>query len=697
MRAFIAAVLLVGASGSAFAQTLACNPKAPRTDPGSGFAAFGATEQALARAGNSGPGWEWALGTDTGGASSVRGSADWSSGKMFAWILTYSGTGSASLIVRDGASTVLSLDYPSGMDAGNALQLQAALNPSIGPDMTVVANVATINDKAAAGALTVTGSNNASSQALHFYYPPMSQGFTAQGNVRLSYATLPSGSRVEFTLKAGTLPCTNQAPTVTLNAPLAGAILQAGSASTLTAAATDPDGTIAKVEFFANGTSVGTAAAVPYTIQWIPQAGNYSLTVVATDNAGDETTSSAVAVFGNAQPMVSITTPASGTILQPPGALTLSATAADSDGTVSKVDFYQGATLLGAVTSAPYSFSIASLPAGLYSFTAVASDDRSGSTTSAPLAVTINAPPTVTLTSPTANASFKAPATISLSATAGDTDGGVSSVGFYNGDTLITTLTAAPYALSWTGVPQGSYTLTAKVTDNTGAVIASDPVNVTVTAAVAQLYFIEVDHLNTPRLVANAAGTTVWQWNQQEPFGDNVADENPSGLGNFDLPLRLPGQRYDQEIGLHYNLARDYWPDGGRYVESDPIGLRGGMNSYVYVRSTPVKYSDKFGLETCGSGWNDPVVPDNPLGYPFSGCCSAHDACYDDCKNQPPKAQCDGNFYDCMMSKCTSYTGVSKWACERLAATYYEAVVTGGGAAFQNARSKCTTPNCGKK
>jgi hypothetical protein len=49
------------------------------------------------------------------------------------------------------------------------------------------------------------------------------------------------------------------------------------------------------------------------------------------------------------------------------------------------------------------------------------------------------------------------------------------------------------------------------------------------------------DYLNTPRLVADAAGTTVWKWDQQEPFGNNVADENPSGLGAFDLPLRPPG------------------------------------------------------------------------------------------------------------------------------------------------------------
>lgn len=87
---------------------------------------------------------------------------------------------------------------------------------------------------------------------------------------------------------------------------------------------------------------------------------------------------------------------------------------------------------------------------------------------------------------------------------------------------------------------------------------------------------IEVEHLDTPRLVADGSGTTVWTWDQQEPFGDSVADENPGGLGNFDLPLRLPGQRYDQETGLYYNYYRDcYDPALGRYCEGDPLTTAG--------------------------------------------------------------------------------------------------------------------------
>jgi uncharacterized protein RhaS with RHS repeats len=68
----------------------------------------------------------------------------------------------------------------------------------------------------------------------------------------------------------------------------------------------------------------------------------------------------------------------------------------------------------------------------------------------------------------------------------------------------------------------------------------------------AHAYFIHADHLNTRRHVADATGTTVWRWDKQEPFGNNVADENQAASATFDLPLRLPGQYFDKETNLHY-------------------------------------------------------------------------------------------------------------------------------------------------
>lgn len=122
------------------------------------------------------------------------------------------------------------------------------------------------------------------------------------------------------------------------------------------------------------------------------------------------------------------------------------------------------------------------------------------------------------------------------------------------------------------------------------------------------MYFIHVDHLNTPRLVANQSGQTVWRWDQQEPFGVNVPDENPFGLGAFEFPLRFPGQYADKETNLHYNYFRDYDPGLGRYVQSDPMGLRAGLDVYAYGTSNPLRLTDPLGLLAAepgalASGW----------------------------------------------------------------------------------------------
>jgi len=100
----------------------------------------------------------------------------------------------------------------------------------------------------------------------------------------------------------------------------------------------------------------------------------------------------------------------------------------------------------------------------------------------------------------------------------------------------------------------------------------------------------------------------VWRWDQAEPFGDSPADENPSGLGAFDLPLRLPGQYYDAESALHYNYFRDYDPGVARYVQSDPIGLYGGSNTYAYALASPLLYVESDGLLYCISSNSIKVI-----------------------------------------------------------------------------------------
>ena len=89
----------------------------------------------------------------------------------------------------------------------------------------------------------------------------------------------------------------------------------------------------------------------------------------------------------------------------------------------------------------------------------------------------------------------------------------------------------------------------------------------------------------------------MWKWDS-DAFGSTAANENPSALGIFNYNPRFPGQYYDKESALHYNYFRDsYNPKTGRYFQSDPIGLAGGINTYGYVRGNPVNYLDPLGLD----------------------------------------------------------------------------------------------------
>jgi RHS repeat-associated protein len=112
-----------------------------------------------------------------------------------------------------------------------------------------------------------------------------------------------------------------------------------------------------------------------------------------------------------------------------------------------------------------------------------------------------------------------------------------------------------------------------------GASITADQVN-----------YVHADRLGTPQIVTNNNGSVVWSTTYQ-PFG-------MTGLvtASINQNLRFPGQNFDAETGFSYNLNRDYMPNLGRYLETDPIGITGGINTYQYATSNPHRYVDRSGL-----------------------------------------------------------------------------------------------------
>src|SRR6185503_3352860 len=171
---------------------------------------------------------------------------------------------------------------------------------------------------------------------------------------------------------------------------------------------------------------------------------------------------------------------------------------------IAQVEFFAGAILLGTVAGPQaddrYTFKWTNPAPGVYSISATATNGKGDSTVSSTISVIINAPPTVSLTSPLPVVT--APGTLNLSAAPADTDGTIQKVDFFRGTTLAGTATAAPFTVQLQNLAAGTYTFTARATDNHGATGDSASVTVIVNAPPSIA-------LASPAAVVTAPGTII--------------------------------------------------------------------------------------------------------------------------------------------------------------------------------------------
>ncbi|WP_266160581.1 RHS repeat-associated core domain-containing protein, partial [Dyella silvatica] len=113
------------------------------------------------------------------------------------------------------------------------------------------------------------------------------------------------------------------------------------------------------------------------------------------------------------------------------------------------------------------------------------------------------------------------------------------------------------------------------------------------TGASSTVNYVHADGLGTPRAVTNATGTTLWQWSYA---GTAFGEQAPTSASGYTFNLRFPGQYFDVESGISDNIHRGYDAATGRYVQSDPIGLDGGVSTYGYVGGSPYGNVDPLGL-----------------------------------------------------------------------------------------------------
>ena len=268
----------------------------------------------------------------------------------------------------------------------------------------------------------------------------------------------------------GSVTVTNRPPVVTVTNPPNGSVFTAPANFSVGATASDPDGIVSQVEFFRSGVSLAVDTTSPYGVGVTNLgAGSYTLSAVATGDGGAKTTNSVNITVNaaNSPPSVTVTNPANGAVLNAPATFILGATASDTDGTLTNVQFLIGTAPLTNDTTSPYGRGVTNLAAGVYNFSAIASDNVGAKATNS-ITVTINALPSITVTNPANGAVLAAPATFTLGATASDTDGTVTNVQFLVGTAPLANDATSPYGAGVTNLAAGAYTFSAVASDNNG-------------------------------------------------------------------------------------------------------------------------------------------------------------------------------------------------------------------------------------
>lgn len=293
-------------------------------------------------------------------------------------------------------------------------------------------------------------------------------------------------------------------------------------------------------------------------------------------------------------PTVALTSPANSASFALPGPVNLVAAAADANGSVTKVEFFAGATKLGEDTSSPYELAWSGMVSGSYTLTAKATDNEGASTTSAPLSVTVTNPgnmaPSVAISSPSNNALVPA-SSLAITAAASDADGIVSKVEFFRGTTKLGEDSTAPFTFTWTGVPVGTHSLTAVATDNDGGASTSVAVSITATA------FTDITSIARGAawkyLDDGTNQGTAWK---EAAFDDSGWASAPAELGYGDSPVSILRQGPDGQTSttkfITYYFRRTFTIADAGQVLSLMMNLERDDGAVIYINGVEVARSN---------------------------------------------------------------------------------------------------------
>jgi hypothetical protein len=537
----------------------------------------------------------------------------------------FTGTDTFTFVANDGIANSAPATVVIAVTAGNQPPVVTLDSPASGTSFVAPANItlsATASDRDGSIASvaffqgnTLLGTATASPYTYTWSNVAVgSYSLTAVATDNMGASTTSNAVTVTVIASGGT----NQPPTVVLSAPDDGYVFHAPLAVPVvsipfSADASDADGTITHVDFFASGVLVGSADSLPYEFNWQNVGlGSYTLMARAYDNQGASMDSASVTVtvsLSNQPPLVSLTSPSDGEQLPPGQPILLSATASDSDGRVVGVDFYSGTTLIGTATTPPYQCTWSNPPPGFATLHARAIDDSSSSTNSIPVRVTIgaaNQPPVVTLSQPLGGQTLAGAGGLALAASAYDYDGSVAKVEFYESGNLIGSASAAPYNFTWTTPMIGRLILTARAYDDSGAKTDSAPVGVT---------FVGVDQAPVVNLLSPADGS---KFSYPASILLQASASDPDGSVSR-VEFWVGGAKLGEASAPPYTFTWNSAPLGAWAVTAiafDNQGLSSSSNPVNLMVGTPVMTKNGVSVVLAGSG-NQP--PSAVLNSPVDG------------------------------------------------------------------------------
>jgi uncharacterized repeat protein (TIGR01451 family) len=401
---------------------------------------------------------------------------------------------------------------------------------------------------------------------------------------------------------------------VSISNPVAGVTFNRPANISIAANASHQSGNITSVDFYANGFLIGTGTVSgpnQYSMTWSDVAsGHYALSALAADDTGVGTISSTVDITVNDYPEISLTAPTGSEQYTSPANINLTAKARDVDGSIGHVTFYaNGSPICTRATVGAFDFACTwnNAAAGNYLLTAVATDNSGASTTSNTVNVSVNAPPTVSLTSPASGTQYVTPTNIVITSTASDSDGSINRVEFYANGSLIGNGTPTgqnQYTFTWTNAITGDYTLTVVAVDNRGATATSNSTSIRVLSpalfVVGSTTLSNSDSFVKTRLEALNYIVTV-----KSDSGATTADANgkalvvisstvtPSSVGTKFRTVAVPIVTWESGLFSNMGMTGSTNKDFGTVTKQTQVNILNpshpmadGMNGQVGVTTT---------------------------------------------------------------------------------------------------------------